>query len=89
MDAAKEGRYVAMAAARDINDELTIIINGATEALAMCEVGDPARIPLLEISACAQRCAFKTAKLLTYASRAGMLRPSPMSLEMLIDREGA
>jgi hypothetical protein len=74
---------IATAAARDLNDELTIILNGATESLAELEPGHPARHLLREIQWAAERCVWKTSGLLNYGSRRG-LRPVPVPMERLI-----
>jgi hypothetical protein len=74
---------IASAAARDLNDELTIILNGAFESLAELEPGHPARRLLREIQWAAERCVWKTSGLLNYGSRRG-LRPVPVPMERLM-----
>jgi hypothetical protein len=74
---------IAAAAACDLNDELTIIINGAAESLAELEPGHPARRLLRDVQWAAERCVWKTSGLLNYGARRG-LRPVPISMERLI-----
>jgi len=63
---------VAAAAAHDLNDELTIIINTASTSLAMLEPGHPARPFLTEMQRSVQRCTWKTSGLLNYGARRGV-----------------
>jgi hypothetical protein len=74
---------VASAAAHDLNDELTIMLNAASFAFASCEPGHPARLFLHEIQWAAQRCVWKTSGLLNYGVRQGV-RPVPIPMERLM-----
>jgi len=74
---------IAAAAAHDLNDELTIILNGAAYSLLSLEPGHPARPFLDEVRWAAERCVWKTSGLLNYGARRG-LRPLPIPMERLI-----
>ena len=76
-------RSLAEAAAHDLNEELTIVLN--TAALALKAVGPlhPARAHLIELQQAAQRCAWKTSGLLNYSARKGT-RPVNVPMERLI-----
>jgi hypothetical protein len=74
---------VASAAAHDLNNELTIILNGAAHAIEYLEPGHPARPVLSELEHAAQRCVWKTSGLLNYGARRG-IRPVPVPMERLI-----
>jgi hypothetical protein len=63
---------VAAAAAHDINDEMTIILNSAWVSLQLLEPGHPARLFLYDLSAATQRCIWKTSAVLNYTSRCGV-----------------
>ena len=73
---------VAAAAAHDINDEMTIILNSAIRSLELLEPGHPARILLYDLRAATQRCAWKTSAVLSFAARQG-LYPVNASVEHL------
>ena len=73
---------VAAAAAHDLNDELTIIVNTASCTLQTLEPGHPARPLLLDLQRSAQRCIWKTSGLLNYGARRA--RPVNASMEHLI-----
>jgi hypothetical protein len=78
---------VASAAAHDLNDELTIILNGAAHSIEWLEPDHPARPLLRAIEQAAQRCVWKTSGLLNYGARRG-LRPAPIPMErLLLDAE--
>ena len=62
---------VAAAAAHDLNDELTVIVNCVCGALDTLEPDHPARALLLELQGAAQRCVWKTSGLLNYTARRG------------------
>jgi hypothetical protein len=62
---------VAAAAAHDINDEMTIILNSTWASLQMLEPGHPARPLLYDLSAAAHRCVWKTSTMLNFATRNG------------------
>ena len=61
---------VAAAAAHDLNDELTVIVNSVSCSLQTLEPGHPARSLLLEAQSAAQRCVWKTSGLLNYSGAA-------------------
>ena len=74
---------VAAAAAHDLNDELTIIVNTTSTSLETLEAGHPARPYLIELQRSAQRCIWKTSGLLNYGARRGA-RPVSATMERLI-----
>jgi hypothetical protein len=74
---------VAGAAARDLNNELTVILSSVSDLLESFDEGDPAHIRLLDLQGAAQRCVWKAAGLLEFSARRG-LRPSAAPLESLI-----
>jgi len=74
---------VAAAAAHDLNDELTIILNTSLYSLETLEAGHPARPFLMELQRSAQRCAWKTSSLLNYSARRGV-RAVNVPMERLI-----
>ncbi len=63
---------VAVAAAQDLNSDLTIMLSSVSEALCELEAGHPARPFLLDIQSAAQRCARRAAGLLTYGQWRGV-----------------
>jgi signal transduction histidine kinase len=75
---------VAAAAARDFNNELTVILSSVSESLANLDDDDPARVLLLDLQGAAQRCVWKAESLLQFSTGRGA-RPSAASLEVLID----
>jgi hypothetical protein len=62
---------VAAAAAHDLNDELTIIVNTTSSSLQKLEPGHPARPLLMDLQRAAQRCVWKTSGLLNFSARRG------------------
>lgn len=74
---------VAAAAAHDLNDELTIIVNTTSYSLQTLEPGHPARPLLLELQSAAQRCVWKASGLLNYGVRRGS-PPVNVPMERLI-----
>ena len=74
---------VASAAAHDLNDELTIIVNTAALSLQALEPGHPARPLLIELQQAARRCAWKASGLSNYSARRGT-RPVNVPMERLI-----
>jgi hypothetical protein len=74
---------VAAAAAHDLNDELTIIVNTTSFSLETLEPGHPARPLLLELQRSAERCVWKASGLLNYGVRRGT-GPINVSMERLI-----
>ena len=75
---------VAAAAARDFNDELTVILSSVSESLESLEEDHPARLSLMDLQGAAQRCVWKAAGLLQFSARRGT-RPSAAPLDRLID----
>jgi hypothetical protein len=75
---------VAAAAAHDLNNELTVIVNSVTCVLGTVEAGNPAHQLLLDLQAAAQRCAWKASGLLNFSAR---INPTPVraSFEFLIE----
>ena len=74
---------VAAAAAHDLNDELTVIVNSVSSSLHTLEPGHPVRLLLLEAQSAAQRCVWKTSGLLNYSARRGS-RPVNVPMERLV-----
>ena len=74
---------VSAAAAHDLNDELTVIINAAALCLDHLEPGHPARFAARELQWAAQRCVWKASSLLNYGARRG-IRPVPVPMERLM-----
>jgi signal transduction histidine kinase len=81
---AKRACAVAAAAAHDFNNELTVILSSAADALRSLDASDPAHVLLLDIQAAAQRCVWKASGLLNFSAR---VNPGPVraSFEYLID----
>jgi hypothetical protein len=75
---------VAAAAARDFNDELTVILNSVSESLGILEEDHPARVLLLDLQGAAQRCVWMAEGLLQFSASRGA-RPSAAPLKELID----
>jgi hypothetical protein len=67
---------VAAAAARELNDELTIIGSCVSESLLTLEPGHPARLYLADIQSATQRCVWKVSGLLNFSARHGRRRVS-------------
>jgi hypothetical protein len=63
---------VAAAAAREINDELTVIVNSLEGILDCLEEGHPALPLLAELQGAAQRCVWKSAGLMEFGARRGL-----------------
>jgi signal transduction histidine kinase len=80
---AKRACAVAAAAAHDFNNELTVILSSAADALALLDATDPAHLLLLDIQAAAQRCVWKASGLLNFSAR---VNPNPVraSFDFLI-----
>ena len=76
---------IASSAAQDLNDELTIILNGVAVAFGKLEQGHPARPMLLEIQGAAQRCATRATGLLLYSWNRGV-RDVRIPFERLVER---
>jgi hypothetical protein len=74
---------VAAAAAHDLNDELTVIVNSVCSSLSTLEPEHPARAWLLELQGAAQRCVWKTSGLLNYSMRRGA-RAANVPMERLV-----
>jgi hypothetical protein len=79
---------VAAAAAHDLNDELTVILNSVTRSIAELEPDHPARPFLLDLRSAAQRCAWKASGLLNYTAGKGA-RPTAFPLERMVETDGA
>ena len=62
---------MAAAAAHDINNELTIILNSSWASLRLLEPGHPARLLLHDLAAAAQRCVNRTDAVLSCCTRDG------------------
>ncbi len=77
---------LAAAAAHDLNNELTVILNSISRSLAELEPDHPARTFLADLRSSAQRCAWKASGLLNYSAGRGA-RPSASSLERLIESD--
>ena len=75
---------VAAAAAHDLNNELTVILNGVRGALDTVGEEHPARPLLVELQAAAQRCVFRASGLLNFSARVNP-RPVRASFEYLIE----
>ena len=75
---------VAAAAAHELNNDLTVILNSVTEVLAAAGSEDPSRPMLLDLRAATQRCVWKTSGLLSFSAR---FSPHPVraSFEYLIE----
>jgi hypothetical protein len=78
---------VAAAAAHDLNDELTIIVNTTSYSLQTLEPGHPARPLLLDLQRAAQRCAWKTSGLLNYGARRGFRAPNVPMERLILESE--
>lgn len=74
---------VTAAAAHDLNNELTVILNGVCGTLAELGPNHPARHLLVQARAAAQRCAGKASGLLSFSAREGVM-PVRDSLEHLM-----
>jgi hypothetical protein len=75
MNNAKRACAVAAAAAHDFNNELTVILSSAADALLSLDAANPAHLLLLDIQAAAQRCVWKASGLLNFSAR---VNPSPV-----------
>lgn len=73
---------VAAAAAHDLNDEMTIILNSTSASLKLLEPGHPARLLLYDLSAAVQRCVWKTSTMLKFGKRGGAI-PVNVPLEQI------
>jgi len=80
---AKRPYAVAVAAAHDLNDELTVILSSVKSSIQTLEEGHPARPFLLDLQGAAQRCAWKAAGLLNYGARNGV-HPVASTLESFL-----
>ncbi|HUI55906.1 MAG TPA: hypothetical protein VLY04_13100 [Bryobacteraceae bacterium] len=76
---------VAAAAAHDLNNELTVILNSASRLLGAFNMDEPGYALLLDLQAAAQRCAWKASGLLHFGAR-GVPRPIRASFENLIEQ---
>lgn len=62
---------LAVAAAQDFNDELTVILSSISTVIAALDPDNPARGQALELQKAARRCAQKTSGLLRFGVRRG------------------
>jgi glucan phosphorylase len=76
---------VAAAAARDFNDELTVIMSSLEGVLEHLEDGHPALPLLSDLQGAAQRCIWKSAGLLEFSARRGV-PPVVARLEQLLGK---
>ena len=77
---------MAAAAAHDLNDELTVILNGVSDSLETLGPGHPARSLLLEARSAIQRSVWKTSSLLTFSARHGVRKlPAPSLVQLDVD----
>jgi hypothetical protein len=76
---------VAAAAARELNDEFTIIVNCVSESILTLEPGHPARLYLADIERATQRCVWKVSGLLNFSARRGG-RPVSTPMEGLLSK---
>jgi hypothetical protein len=76
---------VAAAAAREFNDEFTVILNSMEGILDHLEDGHPALPLLFDLQCAAQRCIGKNAALMEFSARKG-LPQNLTSLEALLER---
>lgn len=74
---------VAMAAAHDLNDELSIVCNIHDSVLQGLAPDDPLRSGILEAQRSVQRMIWKTSGLLNYGARRGV-QPVGATMERLI-----
>ena len=77
---------VAAAAARDFNDELTVMLSGLDGVLDYLDDEHPALPLLAEMQGAMQRCAWKTSGVLQFAARRGV-PPISASLDKLLTLE--
>jgi hypothetical protein len=80
---ADQAYAVAAAAARDFNDELTVILSSVFNSIETLEPGHPARPYLFDLHDAALRCARTTSGLLNYSFSQGA-RPAAIPFEILI-----
>ena len=74
---------VASAAARELNDELTVLLSSLDRVVGQLEKEHPALETIAEMQGSLQRCAWKASELLEYASRRGV-PPIGVSLERIL-----
>ena len=63
-----DSRAAAMLAAHNLNEHLTIVINGAAVGREMLESGDPLRVTLREIETAGWLCAAQAKELLLFGA---------------------
>lgn len=73
-------------AAKDINDELSIILSCAENSLAVLPLGHPMRDQMLEIRAAATRCGLKTRMMATWVDGQGVRVRGAATVEGLTSR---
>ena len=81
---ADQASALAAVLANHFNSELTVILSGASNALAALEPGHPAREAVLDVNLSARRCARRCADLLAFTERRGA-RSVRASLAAVLD----
>ncbi|MGO9229906.1 MAG: hypothetical protein ACLQKA_11965 [Bryobacteraceae bacterium] len=74
---------VVAAAAHELNDELTVILNAVAESLDALPPGHPVYHGLIEAQCAAHRCAQRAEGMLCFSARRGQ-RPAPSCVEALL-----
>ena len=74
---------VVAAAAHDVNDELTVIMNAVAESLDALSPAHPLYFGLIEAQCAAHRLARRAEEMLGFSARRG-LRPAPSCMEALL-----
>lgn len=77
---------VAAAVAHEINEDLSIILNGIYRCSDQLIPEDPLQRELLDMRAAAKRCAWRNAQLLNYSGTQGVLG-GPCSIDRLVKEE--
>ena len=67
---------IAAAAAHDLNNELTVILNSVSNSIPTLEPGHPARPDLLDLHLAVLRCSRISSALLEFSARNGARPPS-------------
>ncbi len=76
---------VAAAAARELNDELTVLLSSLHSVQDQLEKGHPALATIAEMQGSLERCAWKASEILEFSSRRGV-PPVGIKLERLLAR---
>lgn len=74
---------VAAAAARELNDELTVLLSSLDRVVDQLEKEHPALATIAEMEGSLQRCAWKASEMLEFASRRGV-PPVGVKLERVL-----